>query len=62
MKILIDFETRSKIDLRKVGAYEYSMHPSTEGVCMAVKADKQERIPKPSVSISKPGHGLLSRH
>lgn len=30
----IDFETRSKIDLTKVGAWNYSRHPSTEVMCL----------------------------
>lgn len=36
--LTIDFETRSEIDIRKVGAWLYSMHPSTEVLCMAQKA------------------------
>lgn len=31
----IDFETRSEIDLKKVGAYRYSEHPSTEILSLA---------------------------
>jgi hypothetical protein len=27
-----DFETRSKVDLRKVGAHVYAADPSTEGL------------------------------
>lgn len=33
--ITLDFETRSKADLRKVGAYEYARHWSTEVLCLA---------------------------
>jgi len=33
--IHIDFETYSEADLRKVGAWAYSCHPSTEVICMA---------------------------
>ena len=31
----VDFETRSTLDLRKVGAYKYARHSSTEILCMA---------------------------
>ena len=31
----IDFETYSEADIKKVGAWIYSMHPSTEVICMA---------------------------
>jgi len=34
-RVHIDFETRSYADIRKVGAYEYSKHPSTVVLCMA---------------------------
>lgn len=35
MKLHIDFETRSEVDLREVGLYNYARHPSTEAWCMA---------------------------
>ena len=35
LKIHIDFETRSKIDLNKVGAWNYARHPSTEILCIS---------------------------
>lgn len=33
--IHLDFETRSEVDIFKVGAWNYSVHPSTEILCMA---------------------------
>jgi len=33
--IHLDFETRSEADISKVGTWNYSMHPSTEILCMA---------------------------
>ena len=39
MKTVIDFETRSKVDIRKQGAYIYAQHPSTDVLCLAVKED-----------------------
>ena len=32
--IFLDFETYSELDVRKVGAYAYASHPSTEIICM----------------------------
>ena len=40
--IYIDFETRSEIDIRKSGGWVYSLHPSTEILCLAVKRDKDK--------------------
>ncbi len=34
-RVHLDFETRSMADLKKVGAYQYSKHPSTVVLCMA---------------------------
>ncbi len=37
--IYIDFETRSELDLKIVGAWKYSLHPSTEVLCMGYISD-----------------------
>lgn len=42
MKIHLDFETRSELNIKKVGAWVYSMHPSTEVLCMATAVDENE--------------------
>jgi hypothetical protein len=34
-----DFETRSRVDLRKVGAHRYAADPSTEILCAAYAVD-----------------------
>lgn len=34
--IHLDFETRSELDIWKVGAWNYSVHPSTEILCMSL--------------------------
>ena len=34
-RMTIDFETRSELDVRKVGAAAYSEHPSTEILCLS---------------------------
>jgi len=36
-RITADFETRSACDLKKSGAYKYSLHPSTQPTCFAFK-------------------------
>ena len=38
----IDFETRSEIDLKKVGLWNYARHPSTDVWCMAFALDDME--------------------
>lgn len=37
--IHLDFESRSEADIWAVGAYEYSMHPSTEILCICYAVD-----------------------
>lgn len=39
MKINIDFETYSDIDISEVGAWTYSRHPSTRVLCMAIQKE-----------------------
>lgn len=38
-QVVIDFETRSAVDIKKVGAWNYSKHPTTDVLCMAFKVD-----------------------
>ncbi len=40
-KLHIDFETRSLIDIKKVGAYAYAAHPSTEILSCAYAVNKE---------------------
>lgn len=42
MKLTIDFETRSPVDLKACGMYVYARHPRTEIQCLAVKVDDQK--------------------
>ncbi len=42
MKIHLDFETRSEVDIRSSGAWVYATHPSTEVLCMAYAKDDGE--------------------
>ena len=39
--IYADFETRSAVDLKKIGAYEYARHPTTEVLSLAWAIDDQ---------------------
>lgn len=40
--ITMDFETRSEANLKKVGAYKYATHPSTDVLCLAWAVDDGE--------------------
>jgi DNA polymerase len=42
MRLTIDFETRSRCDLKKCGMYVYAEHPSTEVLCLAFKEDHKQ--------------------
>ena len=33
-KVILDFESRSRVDIWECGAYAYSIHPSTEVLCL----------------------------
>ena len=43
-KVRVDFETQSDIDLRKCGAYEYSVGETTRVLCMAVKLSNDPKV------------------
>ena len=65
---VIDFETRSRVDLKKVGAWAYAMHPSTEILCIGVFDGECEvkltaadimlgrRLPPPDVYVAHNAH------
>ncbi len=67
--IYVDFETRSKCDLIKEGAWKYSLHPSTEVLCMAWAIDDGEvqlwkagdPIPKVFLGYNHVIHGVNGR-
>ena len=42
MVINIDFETRSTLDLRQYGTYQYALHPTTDAWCMAYQIGDSE--------------------
>lgn len=41
-KLHLDFETRSRLDLNKVGVWTYAAHPSTDVLCMGISLPKNE--------------------
>ncbi len=41
VKVTVDFETQSEFNLKKGGAWEYSVHPSTIALCLAFKASDE---------------------
>lgn len=43
-KLIYDYETYSELDVKKVGACEYSMHPSTEIMCAAWRLAREENL------------------
>ncbi len=59
MKIYIDFETRSEVDLKKVGAWNYSRHPSTEILCIGWAIDDGELIQQTPKEIEADGSTTL---
>jgi len=42
--MIIDYETYSEVDLKRCGAYEYSIHPSTEIICAAWRIGTRETL------------------
>lgn len=50
----IDFETYSEADLKKAGAYEYSIHPSTEILCAAWKIGTKDELKTAKAEVYAP--------
>lgn len=46
--LILDYETRSEVDLKTVGAYEYARHPSTEILCVAWKVIGENKTISPT--------------
>lgn len=44
-KLTIDFETQCELNLRAVGAYEYSMHKSCKVMCLSFKRSGESKSP-----------------
>ena len=53
MNLHLDYETRSTADLKKVGAYVYAQHPSTEILCAAYAIDEgRPHIWRPGLDVA----------
>jgi DNA polymerase len=48
-KLSLDFETRSKIDLKKAGTWRYSIDPSTDILCLSYRSDEVEGLWYPAI-------------
>lgn len=53
--LIFDCETFSEADIKKVGAWEYSVHPSTELLCIAFKIGTLGSLPKAKTQLWVPG-------
>jgi DNA polymerase len=42
--MVLDYETFSELDIKKSGAFEYAVHPSTEILCVAFKIGTREQL------------------
>jgi DNA polymerase len=67
----LDFETRSELDLKKVGVYKYAEHPSTEVMCMAwawkdepvrVWDARHDQFPIDAMNAAMPSYGVHTLH
>ena len=52
--LVLDYETRSLADLKAVGAYEYSVHPSTKIMCAAFRLGTKEELRTAETKIWSP--------
>ncbi len=52
--LILDYETRSEVDLKVCGAYEYSLHPSTQILCAAWRVGTREDLRIGTVSCWSP--------
>ena len=52
--LILDYETFSEIDIKKVGSYEYSNHPSTEILCASFRLGTRKTLPTAKVHTYAP--------
>lgn len=55
--LILDYETFSEAPLKKVGAFEYSVHPSTEIMCVAFRLGTRETLSKAKTRLWIPSQG-----
>lgn len=44
IRVFIDFETRSEIDIKKVGSWLYAEHPTTSPLCVVYTVENEEPV------------------
>lgn len=52
--IILDYETRSEADLKKVGAYEYARHKTTQILCVSFRIGTKEELREKPVKTWSP--------
>lgn len=52
--LIIDYETRSEVDLRLVGAYEYAAHETTEILCACWSFAEESKLIDAPVYVWSP--------
>ena len=52
--MILDYETRSRADLKKVGAFEYSVHKSTRILCAAWRIGTRENVKQAPIKTWSP--------
>lgn len=52
--LVLDYETRSEADLKKVGGWEYSVHPTTRIMCAAWRWSTREKLRETPTEIWSP--------
>jgi len=53
--MVLDYETFSELDIKKSGAFEYAVHPSTEILCVAFKIGTREQLKSATTFLWVPG-------
>lgn len=56
--LVFDYETFSEADLKKLGAWEYSVHPSTEILCLAYRFGTRDELRNAPTNWWTPGRDL----
>lgn len=52
--LIVDYETRSEADLKKVGGYEYAVHPSTKVLCVGWKLGRKDELRSAPTKVWSP--------
>ena len=55
---VLDYETRSEVDLGECGAFEYALHPSTEILCASWKVGTRDKLTAAKTIRWEPKRGI----